>query len=65
VNKVSSGTWSAIARFVKVPEIPEAFWTLIQSCWAAEPGPRPTFAAIVQQLKENDQVVVPGTDLEK
>jgi serine/threonine protein kinase len=53
------------ARFVKVPEIPDAFWTLIQGCWARDPGSRPTFEAIVQQLKADDGLVVPGTDLGK
>jgi serine/threonine protein kinase len=53
------------ARFAKVPEIPDAWWALVQSCWAPDPGSRPTFEAIVQQLKTNDDLVVPGTDLEK
>jgi hypothetical protein len=48
-----------------VPEIPDAWWALVQSCWAPDPGSRPTFEAIVQQLKTNDDLVVPGTDLKK
>jgi serine/threonine protein kinase len=53
------------ARFKRVPEIPGALWGLMEDCWQAAPQKRPSFEAIVDLLKTNDDYVIPGTDLGK
>jgi len=52
-------------RFVKVPEIPDTFRNLIQSCWNHNPQNRPIFSEIIQELHPSDELVVPGTNLER
>jgi serine/threonine protein kinase len=53
------------ARFKRVDGIPDALWDLMLTCWDTDPLQRPTFAQIVDKLKRNDGMVLPGTDLEK
>jgi serine/threonine protein kinase len=50
------------ARLRRQPEIPDAFWDLITRCWRQAPGERPGFAAIVDEMMNSDEFMVPGTD---
>jgi serine/threonine protein kinase len=52
-------------RFMRQPGIPDAFWGLIERCWAQAPATRPSFQMIVQELQTSDALVFPGTDLAK
>jgi serine/threonine protein kinase len=60
IRKVCDG-W----RLADVPEIPGPVWELIQQCWIQSPMDRPTFAEIVAKMRANDDLIVPGTNLEE
>lgn len=40
-------------RPIKKPNIPEAYWQLITKCWVEAPAERPSFAEIVQTMKDD------------
>jgi serine/threonine protein kinase len=52
-------------RFNRMPEIPEAFWKLITSCWKQEPEKRPSFHEITEMMLNSDDFTFPGTDLDE
>jgi serine/threonine protein kinase len=58
LRKVANG-----ARFGKTDRVPDSMWPLIERCWAHRPEERPTFEDIMHILGE--EMVVPGTDIEK
>lgn len=49
-------------RLKKVPEIPDAWWNLIERCWDSAPDQRPEFKQIVNELLQND-MVIDGTNM--
>jgi serine/threonine protein kinase len=52
-------------RFKRVPEIPAAFWELIQRCWAQLPDNRPSFKNIVELLQTNNELILTETDMDE
>jgi serine/threonine protein kinase len=56
---------SAGTRFKWKPEIPEALWKLITSCWKQEPEKRPSFHEIAEMMLNSDDFTFPGTDLDE
>jgi serine/threonine protein kinase len=58
MNQVCRGS-----RLKRPPGImPDDYWNLIQQCWDQAPADRPTFARIVEILRDN-RYAIPGTDL--
>jgi serine/threonine protein kinase len=45
--------------------IPKFYWKLIQACWCHVRHFRPSFAQIVELLRDNRSWVIPGTNLDK
>jgi serine/threonine protein kinase len=43
----------------------DKYWELIEECWKQSPADRPDFASITEQMNENDDFALPGTDLAK
>ena len=52
-------------RLRRMPEIPDKWWDLIQSCWDQDATSRPTFSAIVDLLAKSEDLVIEGTDMAK
>jgi hypothetical protein len=52
-------------RLRRQPEIPEAFWKLITSCWKQEPEKRPSFHEITEMMLNSDDFTLSGTDLDE
>jgi serine/threonine protein kinase len=50
-------------RFAHPTGMPERLWALVNEWWHPDPAKRPTFAAIVDRLKEWTDLMVPGTDV--
>jgi serine/threonine protein kinase len=49
-------------RFVKPPDIPEAYWALIQNAWDKAADKRPTFQEMVNDFHTNHDYIFPGAD---
>jgi hypothetical protein len=49
-----------VARFRPVPEIPAAFWELVQRYWAQLPAERPSFKDIAELLQTNNKLILTG-----
>jgi hypothetical protein len=50
-------------RLDRGSNIPDPFWRLPEACWRQAPADRPTFSAIVDQLKGSADLVFEGTDV--
>jgi serine/threonine protein kinase len=64
IQPTSVGTWLGEIRggrrFKYSPNISPFYWELIRACWASEPGARPTFRAIVEQMDEGKSLLKHG-----
>jgi serine/threonine protein kinase len=52
-------------RYKRVKGIPDKIWALIEDCWSAKPAERPSFAKVVERLKNDAGICFPGTDMER
>jgi serine/threonine protein kinase len=52
-------------RWVRLPNIPDYYWTLIESCWSHSPQDRPTFEQIAREFRGNHRYVFDGADLDE
>jgi hypothetical protein len=50
-------------RYPRPKGIPDALWQLVTECWQQEAVKRPTFAEIVERLKNSMDFTFPGTNL--
>jgi hypothetical protein len=63
-NDLISGVTKGM-RFIRPDGVPDAIWMLIEKCWEQNPTDRWTFSDIVKVMRESDDMVVPGTDLDE
>ena len=52
-------------RLARTDNIPDVWWNLIRQTWSASPVERGHFEDIVQLFLTNDELVIPGTDIEE
>jgi serine/threonine protein kinase len=55
---VSQGT-----RYVRLPNIPDYYWRLINACWKPGWESRPHFKDIVREMRQSHEYVFPGTNM--
>jgi serine/threonine protein kinase len=49
-------------RLPRPAKMPDAVWKFVNRCWHHGPVQRPTFAQIVNELNERENIAFPGTD---
>jgi hypothetical protein len=49
-------------RFVRRPEIPEYYWSLIVRCWAQDPSLRPQFRELLEEFHDRHEYILSGAD---
>jgi serine/threonine protein kinase len=52
-------------RLKRLEEVPDKLWELIQECWRQEAAERPSFKTVVEKLKMDLEICMPGTDLKQ
>ena len=52
-------------RLKRMDNIPDVWWNLIQQFWSHSPEQRGAFGDIVKLFLENDELVIPGTNMEE
>jgi serine/threonine protein kinase len=51
-------------RFADLPEIPRAYWNLIERCWGGNAAERPTFRAVLEELRDHERYGGAGTEMD-